>query len=1087
MGRPPTSNSPSSSSDDEEKAKLASRGSSKRRQLRSTSTSSSTNPISSIALVLAALLLWRFSETLAGSVGAHETRGTRLRDLSEAGQAQWEETIDRCSTLHDKPGVPASFWNRTQSDRFVAGTPPVLIRNATVWTGLHDGKQVLYNYDVLLGRGLILGIGEGLNAQGLKVVDAKGAWLTPGIVDMHSHIGVDSLPELSGSDDTNSVAAPILPHLRSLDGINTHDLAYRRTVAGGVTTSLVLPGSANSIGGQAFPIKLRPTKERTPDSLVIEMPWNVKLPSGERRKKGDPPRWRHMKMACGEVRSPGFFLSRLSPRPKKTYARFLHPLAYKNIRRVHHQTRLDLSWNFRSAFDSARTLKRKQEAFCSRALAAHARGEVEEGEFPDDLKLEALVDVLRGKVLVNTHCYESTDLDAMVRHTHEFEFPIAAFHHAHEAYLVPDLLKQAYGSHTPAVALFATNARYKREAWRGSEYAPKVLSENNITSDHPVTDSRYLLFEAQQAHHFGLPAHVALSAVTTSPARIAGLAHRVGSLQLNHDADVVLWSSHPLSLGATPQQVWIDGVPQLEKPHPLPSPAEDEIERRNGPASASLPESYDPLREQDDGFDFDGEAGEGKEWVKQVKFVNVKEALLPSKAKERGLVSLAEQEGIEGLFEVIVKEGRVTCLQKTCKSEMSASRRIRVVDLKGGSLLPPFVGFGPALGLTEMISVILLFFSLHSRPSLLQLTCPPGDRSQEKTTTDAPVYDPLFSGELSRTQQKWGPNVAVRAVDGISFGGKHLQVAEQSGVGKAVTAPLGNGLFRGVSVAFRTGAKNVLEPGAILSEDVALHVTIGSLALLCYPSPPVLPDLVPGTGHYKASQTPSISTEIAELRGLLLDGLVSDPTASPASVRPTWPAQNYFARVAKGDLPLVINAWKADVLASLVKLKREIENKGGRPGKLRWIIHGGQEAHLIADELAAAHIGVILSPPRSFPESWDERRALPGPPLTEHAATTILHEAGVKLALGIPEEWMTRTLLFEAAWAQRLSRGHVSRAEAISWISTNLDDLLGSLEEHASSEGEDDKVEFVAFERDPFEFGSRMVAMSKQGGVELRL
>ncbi|GAA5969186.1 hypothetical protein JCM21900_004720 [Sporobolomyces salmonicolor] len=1010
MGRPPTSNSPSSSSDDEEKAKLASRCFSKRRQLRSTSTSSSTSPISSIVLILAALLLWRFSETLTGSVGAHETRGTRLRDLSEAGQAQWEETIDRCWTLHDKPGVPASFWNRTQSDRFVAGTPPVLIRNATVWTGLHDGKQVLYNYDVLLDRGLIVGIGEGLSAQGLKVVDAKGAWLTPGIFDMHSHIGVDSLPELSGSDDTNSVAAPILPHLRSLDGINTHDLAYRRTVAGGVTTSLVLPGSANSIGGQAFPIKLRPTKERTPDSLVIEMPWNVKLPNGERRKKGDPPRWRHMKMACGE-----------------------------NIRRVHHQTRPDLSWNFRSAFDSARTLKRKQEAFCSRALAAHARGEVEEGEFPDDLKLEALVDVLRGKVLVNTHCYESTDLDAMVRHTHEFEFPIAAFHHAHEAYLVPDLLKQAYGSHTPAVALFATNARYKREAWRGSEYAPKVLSENNITSDHPVTDSRYLLFEAQQAHHFGLPAHVALSAVTTSPARIAGLAHRVGALQLNHDADVVLWSSHPLSLGATPQQVWIDGVPQLEKPHPPPSPAEDEIERRNGPASASLPESYDPLREQDDGFDFNGEAGEGKEWVKEVKFVNVKEALLPSKAKERGLVSLAEEEGIEGLFEVIVREGRVTCLQKTCKSEMSASRRIRVVDLNGGSLLPPFVGFGPALGLTEMIS--------------------------EKTTTDAPVYDPLFSGELSRTQQKWGPSVAVRAVDGISFGGKHLQVAEQSGVGKAVTAPLGNGLFRGVSVAFRTGAKNALEPNAILSEDVALHVTIG---------------------HYKASQTPSISTEIAELRGLLLDGLVSDPTASPASVRPTWPAQNYFARVAKGDLPLVINAWKADVLASLVKLKREIENKGGRPGKLRWIIHGGQEAHLIADELAAAHIGVILSPPRSFPESWDERRALPGPPLTERAATTILHEAGVKLALGIPEEWMTRTLLFEAAWAQRLSRGRVSRAEAISWISTNLDDLLGGLEEHTSSKGEDDKVEFVAFERDPFEFGSRMVAMSKQGGVELR-
>jgi hypothetical protein len=169
-----------------------------------------------------------------------------------------------------------------------------------------------------------------------------------------------------------------LPYLRSLDGINGHDLAYRRTVAGGVTTSLILPGSANNVGGQAFVIKLRPTPERTIDSLVLEMPWNVKLPSGERKVKGDPPRWRHMMMACGE-----------------------------NIRGVYHQTRLDLSWNFRSNFDAARTLKQKQDKFCSRALAAQEKvgylmdnkGDVE--DFPDDLKLEALVDVLRGKVKVS--------------------------------------------------------------------------------------------------------------------------------------------------------------------------------------------------------------------------------------------------------------------------------------------------------------------------------------------------------------------------------------------------------------------------------------------------------------------------------------------------------------------------------------------------------------------------------------------------------------------------------------------------------------------------------------------------------------
>ena len=109
-----------------------------------------------------------------------------------------------------------------------------------------------------------------------------------------------------------------------------------------------------------------------------------------------------------------------------------------------------------------------------------------------------------GKVKVNTHCYEATDIAAMIRHTNEFKFPLAALHHAHEAYLVPDLLKTAW-NHTPAVALFATQARYKREAWRGSDYAPRILAAENITvimkSDHPVLDSRFLMFEAQQARN----------------------------------------------------------------------------------------------------------------------------------------------------------------------------------------------------------------------------------------------------------------------------------------------------------------------------------------------------------------------------------------------------------------------------------------------------------------------------------------------------------------------------------------------------------------------------------------------------------
>ncbi|GAA6052454.1 hypothetical protein JCM3770_001121 [Rhodotorula araucariae] len=1002
-----------SSSDDEEKLK------------RPAGTRPRRNPSSAaaptrrwIALAILAAGAGGFSIAFNNAHGRNACTATATCSLGSLGaleRAAWESTVARCEELHMLPGVPDTFWTRNSSDRFAPGTRPTLIRNATIWTGEDDGKQVLYNTDVLLDRGLVVKIGENLvvvaGSGRTEVVEAKGAWVTPGIFDMHSHIGVDSLPGLSGASDTNSVAGAVLPHLRSLDGINGHDLAFRRVVSGGVTSSLVLPGSANNVGGQAFVIKLRPTAERTIDSLVLEMPWNVKLPSGERKKRGDPPRWRHMKNACGE-----------------------------NIRNVYGQTRLDLAWNFRSNLDKARSLKQKQDRFCTRTLAAAKTGAAlvndkgEQEDFPDDLQLEALVDVLRGKVKVNTHCYETTDLDAYVRLTHEFEFPVAAFHHAHETYLVPDLLKQAWpgnGTATPAVALFATNGRYKREAWRGSEYAAKVLNEQNISvvfkSDHPVTDSRYLLFQAQQGHHFGLPAHRALASITTVPAITAGLSHRIGFLRPNYDADVVLWAAHPLSLGATPQQVWIDGVAQLAEAFPPVPPGKgaDDEPCRNGPKQASLREDYDPTREQeDDGFDFlnPGETEHRKqpELVDRVKFVNVREVLLPG-GNEPGLASLAEEEGVEPQFEVVVEDGKIACLSESCGNVAS----VKTIDLKGGSLLPTLVSYGSALGLTDIIA--------------------------EKSTTDGGAFDPLLNGKLSITQQQFGPRISVKALDGLSLGGKHLVTAEENGLGKAVTAPLGKGFFRGVSVAFRTGAANVLEDGALLKEAVALHIAIG---------------------HF-GSAAP-VSLEIAELRALLLGALSSSSSFSSHDLHaPT----DYFAEVVHGKLPLAVQTDKADIIASLIRLKGEIEAAGAR--SQRWVLHGGQEAHLVAAQLAAARIGVVLTPARSFPATWDARRALPGPPLTRDTALAVLHRAGVRVALGSDEEWMPRTALWEAGWAWRLAGGEFARKEAVAWVSSALEELFGLERE------EGDRVEFAAFERDPLEFGSRVVAVSSGSRVKL--
>jgi hypothetical protein len=121
----------------------------------------------------------------------------------------------------------------------------------------------------------------------------------------------------------------------------------------------------------------------------------------------------------------------------------------ENIRRVYHQTRLDLAWNFRSSFEKARSIKVQQDEYCDKASIARGEGRVLAERFPEELQWESLVDVLRGKVSVATHCYETTDLATFIRHTNEFQFPLAAFHHAHEAYLVPDLLKSAWGNSTP--------------------------------------------------------------------------------------------------------------------------------------------------------------------------------------------------------------------------------------------------------------------------------------------------------------------------------------------------------------------------------------------------------------------------------------------------------------------------------------------------------------------------------------------------------------------------------------------------------------------------------------------------------------
>lgn len=227
---------------------------------------------------------------------------------------------------------------------------------------------------------------------------------------------------------------------------------------------------------------------------------------------------------------------------------------------------------FRQAFAQAQALIRSQEDWCATAenlvqFGQHDNNAHLDSAFPHDIEYESLTALLRGHVKLNIHCYETHDIEAMVRHSLEFNFNISAFHHALEAYRIPSILKRAKNNIT--IATFADHWGYKKEAFGASPHAPKLLFEAGIPvalkSDHPVLNSQHMAFEAAKATHYGLPAQEAFKAITSVPAQALGLGHRVGSLRVGYDADVVIWDRSPLELGAAPLQVFVDGLPLFDE------------------------------------------------------------------------------------------------------------------------------------------------------------------------------------------------------------------------------------------------------------------------------------------------------------------------------------------------------------------------------------------------------------------------------------------------------------------------------------------------------------------------------------------
>lgn len=399
----------------------------------------------------------------------------------------------------------------------------VLIRNGVVLTG--TGERI-DGGDVLLEDGRISAVGSGLQAPaGARVVEAERRWITPGVIDTHSHLGVYPSPGIAAVSDGNEMINPNTAEVWAEHAIWPHDPGFGHALAGGVTSLHILPGSANLFGGRGVTVKNVPARTYQ----------GMKFP-------GAP---HGLKMACGE-------------NPKRVYG---------GMNRAPF-TRMGNVAGYRAGWIAAQ-----------RYLDDWNRWE-SEGSQPEDrpernLQLETLAGVLRGEILIQNHCYRADEMAIMMDVAQEFGYQISSFHHAVEAYKIRDLLRDG----EICASVWADWWGFKLEAYDGILENAALLHEAGactvVHSDdghgiQRLNQESAKVMGAAAGHGIHIPEEEAISWITSNAARAIGIQEVTGSLEPGKNADVVVWSGNPFSVYSKAELVFVDGALLYDRENPDP-------------------------------------------------------------------------------------------------------------------------------------------------------------------------------------------------------------------------------------------------------------------------------------------------------------------------------------------------------------------------------------------------------------------------------------------------------------------------------------------------------------------------------------
>jgi imidazolonepropionase-like amidohydrolase len=752
--------------------------------------------------------------------------------------------------------------------------------------------------------------------------DARGLVVTPGIIDAHSHLGVSGSPQSQGTNDGNEATNPVTSEVDAKDSFWPQDPGLRRAAAGGITSLLVLPGSANLIGGRGFPVKLH--FGRTADEM--------RFPGAKDA----------LKMACGE-------------NPKRVYGRTQHKAP---------STRMGNIAETRKAWAAARDYLNKfdQWRHKGRTEPPPAR----------DLRLETLVGVLRGEILVQNHCYRADEMQAMIDMSHEFGYHIRAFHHAVEAYKLRDVLaKEDIG-----VATWADWWGAKLEMWDAIPQNIGLLQEASVHA-HMHSDSEDGIQRLNQEAGKALAAaragglkisdDEALRWLTVNPAWIMGTEGVTGSLEAGKMADIVIWDRSPFSVYARAQRVYADGVVTYDVHTGATVPSDFELGEPLRTAALQRPRP-----------------------AAVPQFQQTSTELLPLQTADCTVIRNAV--GVDGKpLQLTLRGGRIAKDGLGCQT----------LDAQGRILAAGFIDPADTLGLVEV--------------------------TLEDTGNDS---------SWKRGEKQATPiHAALRAEDELDAFSQLLPVARTGGITSSIAAPVG-GVISGQAAWLSMD-------GTMLKAPLAVGIRLGLQAKEELAGPHaagigLLRELLEDARDYGTHKRDYAENRVRKLTGTRADLEALQP-------------------VLAGKVPLLVQADRVSDLRAVINIAKSF--------RVRVIFAGAAEGWLMASELAAAGVPIILDARADLPTNFDAIASR-----ADNAA--LLTAAGVKVMLApMGDAHFARTLPQAAGNAVAFGLPY---AEAIKAISSNVADAFG-LDTGRLSDGA--RADVVLWSGDPLETSSRAVAM----------